>query len=64
MTTNTNITDDYSSLVVEEIEESDRIIAGVFWILYTFPGNALMFGMVQFERLGGDPLKRRITDQV
>ena len=42
----------------------DRIIAVVLWILYTIPGNALMFGIVQFDRLGGDPLKRRITDQV
>ena len=42
----------------------DRMIAGIFWILYTIPGNALMFGIVQFDRLGGDPLKRRITDQV
>ena len=61
---NTTQTEEFSSLIVEEIEMEDRIIAGVLWILYTIPGNALMFGIVQFDRLGGDPLKRRITDQV
>ena len=64
MNTNTIITEEFSSLTVEEIQLEERIIAGIFWILYTIPGNALMFGIVQFDRLGGDPLKRRITDQV
>ena len=59
----TNVTEKYS-ITVEEIPLVDRVIAGVLWILYEFPGNALMLGMVQFDRLGGDPLKRRITDQV
>ena len=59
----TNVTEEYS-ITVEEIPLVDRVIAGVLWILYEFPGNALMLGMVQFDRLGGDPLKRRITDQV
>ena len=63
MSNYTNLTDEYS-IIIEEISVADRIIAGMLWILYTFPGNALMFGMVQFDRLGGDPLKRRITDRV
>ena len=29
-----------------------------------FPGNGLLLGLIQFDRLGGDPLKRRILDQV
>ena len=65
MTNYTNNTKEvYSSLIVEEIEIDDRVIAGILWILYMIPGNALMLGMVQFDRLGGDPLKRRIIDQV
>ena len=59
----TNVTEELS-ITVEEIPLADRAIAGVLWILYEFPGNALMLGMVQFDRFGGDPLKRRITDQV
>ena len=58
------MTEEFSSLIVEEIQMEDKIIAGILWILYTIPGNAFMFGIVQFDRLGGDPLKRRITDQV
>ena len=52
----TNVTEKYS-ITVEEIPLVDRVIARVLWILYEFPGNALMLGMVQFDRLGGDPLK-------
>ena len=42
----------------------DKIISGITWGLLQFPCNGLMFGLVQFDRLGGDPLKRRVTDQV
>ena len=59
----TNVTEEFS-IIMEEIPLADRVIAGVLWILCEFPGNALLFGMVQFDRFGGDPLKRRITDQV
>ena len=43
---------------------TDKVISGVTWGLMQFPCNALIFGLVQFDRLGGDPLKRRVTDQV
>ena len=36
----------------------------LIWLLIEVLGNALLIGLIQFERLGGDPLKRRITDQV
>ena len=35
----------------------------LIWLLIEVLGNALLIGLIQFERLGGDPLKRRITDQ-
>ena len=43
---------------------TNKVISGVTWGLMQFPCNALIFGLVQFDRLGGDPLKRRVTDQV
>ena len=43
---------------------TDKVISGITWGLMQFPCNALIFGLVQFDRLGGDPLKRRVTDQV
>ena len=58
------MTGEFSSLCVEEILMEEKVLAGLLWILYVILGNALMFGMVQFDRLGGDPLKRRVTDQV
>ena len=36
----------------------------LLWLAIQIPGNAMLFGIIQFDRLGGDPLKRRIQDQV
>lgn len=61
----TNSTEYFNvKIEVEEITVFDKIISGITWGLFVFPCNALMFGIVQFDRLGGDPLKRRVTDQV
>ena len=43
---------------------NEKLIFGIEWALYQTIGNGLLFGLIQFDRLGGDPLKRRITDQV
>ena len=50
-----------------EFDENDfliKILAAVIWTFLIFPCNIMLFGLVQFERIGGDPLKRRISDQV
>ena len=49
---------------IDENRIARKIVAALIWILLQFPCNVLLFGFVQFDRLGGDPLKRRITDQV
>ena len=36
----------------------------VMWLAIQIPGNIMLFGIIQFDRIGGDPLKRRIQDQV
>ena len=36
----------------------------VMWLVIQIPGNIMLFGIIQFDRIGGDPLKRRIQDQV
>ena len=43
---------------------TDKVVASMIWFLIQFPGNFGWLGLIQFERFGGDPLKRRITDQV
>ena len=53
-----------ASLEVEENDLAIKILASTIWIILEFPCNVMLFGLVQFERIGGDPLKRRITDQV
>ena len=49
---------------VKEFSVAEKVMAVIVWIVMEFICNPLHFGVVQFERLGGDPLKRRITDQV
>ena len=59
--------DTSSKIASLEVEENDlviKILASTIWIILEFPCNVMLFGLVQFERIGGDPLKRRITDQV
>ena len=36
----------------------------ILWLVIQIPGNIMLVGIIQFDRLGGDPLKRRIQDQV
>ena len=40
------------------------VLATLIWLLTEIPGNAMMIGIIMFEKYGGDPLKRRISDQV
>ena len=40
------------------------VMATLMWLLTVIPGNAMMIGIIMFEKYGGDPLKRRINDQV
>ena len=47
-----------------ELNIGEKIIVGVFWILIVVLGNGFLIGIIQFDRFGGDPLKRRIVDQV
>ena len=35
-----------------------------FWFLTETFGNGLLFGLIHFDIFAGDPLKRRVTDQV
>ena len=36
----------------------------LIWILVQIPGNLMLYLLIQFDRLGGDPMKRRLVDQV
>ena len=47
-----------------ELNICEKIVIGVFWILIVVFGNGFLIGIIQFDRFGGDPLKRRIADQV
>ena len=42
----------------------EKIAIVVMWVVIQLPGNIMLLGIIQFDRLGGDPLKRRIQDQV
>ena len=42
----------------------EKVAIVVLWLVIQVPGNIMLIGIIQFDRLGGDPLKRRIQDQV
>ena len=52
--------------LVNEIHFSwgEKILMVFEWLILELLGNGLIFGLVQYERLGADPMKRRLTDQV
>ena len=57
----------YISLESTELEKSsniEKVICILVWLIIQTLGNFLILGIIQYERFGGDPLKRRITDQV
>ena len=58
-TTLVHLIDDNIDLTVAE-----KIAITVMWVMSQTIGNFLLIGLIQFERLGGDPMKRRIVDQV
>ena len=43
---------------------SEKAIIVTLWLLIELVGSVMLIGLIQFERLNGDPLKRRIVDQV
>ena len=45
-------------------ENQEKVIFAIEWVLIQFVGNPLLWGMIQFDRFGSDPMKRRIMDQV
>ena len=59
-----NFTNMEASLEVQDFTIAKKSIAILLWLYMQFVSNPLFIGICQFERNGGDPLKRRITDQV
>ena len=42
----------------------EKIFIVLIWLLVQIPGNIMLLGIIHFDQYGGDPLKRRIHDQV
>ena len=42
----------------------EKIFIVLIWFIIEIPGNIMLLGLIQFDRHGNDPLKRRIHDQV
>ena len=54
---------EFKSVEIELIAVEKALI-GILWFLIEAIGSVLLIGLIQFERLNGDPCKRRIVDQV
>ena len=59
-----NFTNLEASIEVQDFTIGKKIFALILWLYMQFVSNPLLFGICQFEMNGGDPLKRRVTDQV
>ena len=58
-TTSTDFAIDDTNLTIGE-----KVVMIFLWVIIEVVGNGLLFGLIQFDRVGEDPLKRRIIDQV
>ena len=43
---------------------SEKVIMFLEWVLLEPLANGMIFGLVQYEMFGADPMKRRLIDQV
>ena len=59
-------TDEVQLTVEEDVELgiTEKVIIVLIWFLTETISNGLLIGLIRFDFLAGDPLKRRITDQV
>ena len=51
-------------LEIRDITLKDKILVSTIWFVLEIPCNIGWLGIIQFDRLGGDPVKRRVTDRV
>ena len=61
---NNSFSGELESMDLEKCSESEKAVCILVWLIIEVLGNGFIIGIIQFDRLGGDPLKRRITDQV
>ena len=47
-----------------QLQTVEKAIIVTLWLSIEVVGSGLLIGLIEFERLGGDTLKRRIVDQV
>ena len=47
-----------------QLRTIEKAMIVTLWLFIEVLGSVLLIGLIEFERLGGDPLKRRIVDQV
>ena len=64
MSYNNSFSGELESMNLEKCSEFEKIVCILVWLMIEVLGNGFIIGIIQFDRLGGDPLKRRITDQV
>ena len=42
----------------------EKIVIVLLWLVIQIVGNTMLLGLIHFDWFGGDPLKRRLQDQV
>ena len=50
--------------VLNCLNDEEITIVVIIWFVIQVFGNGMLLGLIQYDRFGNDPLKRRINDQV
>ena len=64
MSYNNSFVGKLESMDLEKCSVFEKVVCILVWLIIEVLVNGCIIGIIQFDRLGGDPLKRRITDQV
>ena len=62
--TNINSTETELEYLNIDLNVLQKVVLVTIWIVIQVSGNLMFFGLIHFDKFGGDPLKRRMIDQV
>ena len=62
MTNNNTKETKFEALNCSNVEEITIVV--IIWFVIQVFGNGMLLGLIQYDKYGNDPLKRRINDQV
>ena len=50
--------------VINSLNVQETTVIVIIWIVIQVFGNGMLIGIIQYDKFGNDPLKRRVNDRV